>query len=119
MDRLIRCLVAQCGLGLMILASTGCRSLKSEVPPRPTFSAPEGPSAPVSFGSDPSPVQVPAANFSSDGPSNALGSPYGAPPPTSNGDLMPGQMPVQNGGGLPPQGQPGMMGAPGASPSPL
>lgn len=118
MDRLIRWLVAPCGLGLMILASTGCRSMRSEVPPRPTFSTMEGPSAPVSFGSDPTPMQAPAANYSSGGPGNTLGSPYGTPPPASNGDLMPGQLPAQNGGGLPPQAQPGM-GQPGAPPSPL
>lgn len=93
--------------------------MKSEVPPRPSYSTPEGPSAPVSFGSDPSPMQPPAANFSSGGPSNTLGSPYGVPQPIANGDLMPGQTPARDGGVLPPQGKPGMMGEPGAPPSSL
>lgn len=81
MDRLNGGRLAGCCLGL-VLATAGCRSAPSPVPPGRQFSN-EGASA-VGFGSEPHPAVVgPVPESSVPGTAHPSGSPYG-PAPTSN-----------------------------------
>jgi hypothetical protein len=119
MDRPNYSLVATCGLAL-ILAGTGCRSTRSDVPPGRQYTN-DGRQVPgVSFSSDPHPAA--GGGFSPNAPGMAAGtsSPFGAgsgmmnpggqsggfgPPVT--GSLMPGSpasMGIQGGPNTVPQG---------------
>src|SRR5438093_8579087 len=77
MDRLIRGRLASCGLGL-IVATAGCRSTTSPVPPGRQFTT-EGASA-AGFGAEPHPATGPGAPLASPGSAAPMSGPYGPAP---------------------------------------
>jgi hypothetical protein len=122
MDRLIvQRTLTGCGLGLaLILSGTGCRSMRSEVPPGRTYSGPGAP-PPIEFSKSPNPATGPSAlpggggagQYGTPAPSTGL---YGAP--TSNGYGPPASAPgpAAGGGGGGSGGGGGGGGAPAQTP---
>jgi hypothetical protein len=122
MDRLSRWLLAPCGLGL-ILAASGCRSTKSDVPPGPKFGASGAQSPPVAFSHDATPAQAPATNYGGMAPSlygtQAPGMPASSAAPTtaapaSAAPAVPAQEPFSGSAGSTPSAPPGATGALGS-----
>jgi hypothetical protein len=83
MDRLAR-MLGVAGLALSVVpASSGCRSLRSEVPPGRPFASDGKPTQPLNFGSAPNPATGPGV-MPSNGLNNSGANPYGLPAPGSN-----------------------------------
>ena len=88
-----------CGLGLL-LAASGCRSPRSDVPPGPPIAKETLPPAQVGFGSDPHPNNLPPINPAVTGMNQGRGmgaNPYntpgaGVPPGTFGVGAPPSQM---------------------------